>query len=131
MTSQNQFLITVDGIPGFFATKSGGVPSIQVSKDFDGGSNDPVLSNSRPVYSDLTVGRRWDIDRDAPIEIAERKNIGKDRTITSQPCDADFVATGPKTVYRGRLQAVNPPDADANSSNPARFALVFSIQKVL
>lgn len=130
MASQNQFLITVNGIAGFFATKSGGNASVQVTKDFDGGSNDPVLSNSRPTYSDLTVGRRYDIGRDAAVAIAERKRIGKDRTITVQPCDADFTPTGPKTTFIGRLQAVNEPDADANSSTPARFGLVFSIQKV-
>jgi hypothetical protein len=131
MTSQNQFLITVSSVDGFFATKSGGNASVTVAKDFDGGSNDPVLSNSRPVYSDLTVGRRFDIGRDATVAIALRKRIGKDFTVTVQPSDADFVPTGPKTVYVGRLQAVNEPDADANSGTQARFSLVFSVQKVL
>jgi hypothetical protein len=131
MSNANQFLVTVSGIDGFFATKSGGSASVQVTKDFDGGSDIPALSNSRKTYNDLTVGRRYDIDRDADAVIAARAAIGKDRTVTVQPCDADYNPTGPKTVYQGRLQAVNEPDFDANSQQPARFGLVISVQKVL
>jgi hypothetical protein len=131
MTSENQFLITVSGVDGFFATKSGGHASRTVTKDYDGGSDTPDISLSRKAYEDLVVGRRYDATRDATAAIALEKQIGSARTVKVQPCDVNFVPVGPSKTYTCILTKVTDPDANANGANPARFSLTLAVSKVL
>lgn len=130
MSSENQFLVTISGVPGasFWATKSGGDPSVTMTKDFDGGSDEADISYSRTVWSDLKVGRRYDVNRDAALQISLMGQLRTDRTVTVQPTDPSFAPIGPATSYRCTLVGVTSPQVNANGSAPARFELTFAVK---
>lgn len=130
MSSENQFLVTISGIPGtsFWASKTGGDPSVAVTKDFDGGSDEANISFSRISWSDLVIGRRYDVDRDAALNLALLGQLRTDRVVTVQPSDASFNAIGPATSYRCTQVAVTTPSVNANGSAPARYQLTFSVK---
>jgi hypothetical protein len=130
MSSENQFLVTISGIPGtsFWASKSGGDASVSVTKDYDGGSDEADISFSRQVWSDLVIGRRYDVDRDAALNLTLLGQLRTDRVVTVQPSDASFNAIGPATSYRCTLVGVTTPAVNANGSAPARFQLTFAVK---
>lgn len=134
MSNANQFLISVAGptgaIPGFFQTKRGGRPNVQSQRDYDGGSDVPIISTGRIQYDALTVGRRFDYGRDVTIISGNRPyvgNAGATWTVTVQPTDAAYVAQGQATVYTGILVGQSDPDVDVNSTTPARYELTFEV----
>ncbi len=128
MSSENQFLITCSGVDGFFATKTGGDPSVSITKDYDGGSDEANISTSRTNWSDLVIGRRYDVDRDARILIALQAQIRSERTVTVQPTDPAYNPTGPSQTYRCVLLGASSPPANANGSTPARFQLTLAVK---
>ena len=130
MSSENQFLVTISGVPGtsFWASKSGGDPSVSVTKDYDGGSDEADISYSRTVWSDLVIGRRYDVDRDAALNLTLMGQLRSERVVTVQPADASFNATGPATSYRCVLVGVTTPAVNANGSAPARFQCTVSVK---
>jgi hypothetical protein len=130
--SQRQFLITVDGVEGYFATKSGGDVSSDISTVWDGGSLTPEKLPAPAVVGDVTVGRPYDPNRDG-AELAKLKPlVGRWRTTVGiQPTDADLIASGPPTVYANALlSGLTDPEADAGSGDAATFELTFAIETV-
>jgi ribosomal protein S24E len=127
--AQRQGLVTVAGVDGYFATKSGGSISSGGTKVYDGGALTPAVIASPPESEDITVSRAYDIQRDAAIVARLRQQVGKFRTTLSvQPTDTDMVASGPAFVYPDALMTgISSPDIDSGSGDAQVFELTFSI----
>lgn len=130
--AQRQFLVTVAGVRGFFATKSGGDVSSDVSTVYDGGSLTPEKLASPATADDVTVGRPYDPARDASELARLRPLVGRWRTTVSvQPTDADLIAVGRPVVYANALLVgLTDPEADAASGDAATFELTFAVETV-
>lgn len=130
--AQRQFLVSVAGVRGFFATKSGGDTSSDVSTVYDGGSLTPEKLASPATTDDVSVSRPYDPARDAGELRRLRAQVGRWRTTVSvQPTDADLIALGRPTVYANALLiGVTDPEADAASGDAATFELTFAIESV-
>ena len=128
-SSQRQFLVRVDGIDGLFATKAGGNITAEVSKAFDGGSTTPDLISAPPSADNVTTGRTYEPERDAPIMARLRPMVGSFRTTLSvTPTDADLVAVAPPTTYSNALLVgLVEPEANAGSGDAAMFELEWAI----
>lgn len=132
-SSQSSFLITVAGVPGTFARKSGGVKTGTVSKDRDGGAINPDVMPGFVDISDLTVSRTWRSSRDNPLAKKLMAVVNQlETTVRVQDLTpGKVVIPGTQVTYTGLLTSVTPtPDSDANSSSPAEFTLTFSISDV-
>lgn len=131
-SSQRQFLVRVDGLLGFFARKSGGNVSAEVTKSYDGGSLVPDLVSAPPNTDNITVGRTYDPDRDAADLARLRPLVGSLRTTVSvTPTDADLVAIAPPTTYSDALLVgLNEVEVDAGSGELAEYELEFAVAQV-
>lgn len=127
--SQRQFLVSVSGIGGYFATKTGGEVSSDSSKVWDGGSLQPDLLSAPAEADNITVGRPYDPLRDAPVIAALKRVVGRSRhTVVVVPTDEDLVAVAKPTTYsRALLVRVGEPEADAASGDAASYELEFAI----
>lgn len=127
--AQRQFLVSVAGIDGFFATKSGGNVSADVSRVWDGGQDRPELLPAPAEADNLTVGRPYDPDRDGPLLNSLRIQVGRFvTTVTVQPTDRDLAPVGDPQVFPlALLSSVNEPDTDAASGDVATLELEFTI----
>lgn len=130
MSQQSHFLIALNGVRGFFATKTGGNPTTPMTRDYDGGASVPVVNSGRVTYDDLKIGRRFDVARDAAVIKSLRGRIGKAVTVTVQPTRYDYRPSGPKTVYNCVLAGVTSPDADANGTGVAKYDLTLAVKSV-
>lgn len=133
--AQRQFVTKVAGLADNWATFSGGEPSVEVSRDFDGGSLVPDLTQGNPAISDITVGRGFDPGRDGPIRARLSRLIASGKpfrtTITRTPVDEDLSPTGAEPeVYEVQLRGVTPSESDANSATTARIQLMFAVRTV-
>lgn len=130
--AQRQFLVKVTGIPGYFATMSGGNTSSEVADVYDGGTTTPEKIASPARTEDITISRPYDPERDQPIINRLRRRTGRMRaTISKQPTDADFNPIGPPNVYSNcLLLSVTEPEVDAASGDPTAFQLVFAYESV-
>lgn len=131
-SSQSGFLITVGGVPGTFARKSGGAATGTVTKDRDGGAIKPDILPGPVDYSDLTVSRAWVSSRDNALARKLLQQVNQfQTTIRSQDLTPAKVAIpGTAITYTGLLTGVTTPDVDANGNGPADFTLTFSIMDV-
>ena len=132
IAAQRQFLVKVSGIDGYFAQKTGGGVSSDVSRVFDGGSLVPEVLASPAQAGDVTVSRPWNPDRDAAVLARMRTLVARWRTtISVHPTDADLVPIGSPTVYANALlTAVGDPEADAGSGDPPTLSLTFAVPTV-
>lgn len=127
-STQRQFLITVEGLPDYYATQTGGEVTAETSQHYDGGTDvADVLAGPRQT-SNLVCGRGYDALRDQPIIDRLEKLVGRWRTtVTKQPCDADWTPIGPPKPYPNSLLVrVTNPEADANSSSVSTYELEFA-----
>lgn len=126
--AQRQFLVSVEGIDGYFATKAGGDLSADVTTVFDGGSLTPERLASPALPGDVTVGRPFDPERDLIVLAGLRPLVGRWRTTVSvQATDGDLVAIGDPVVYSDcLLTGLTDPEADAASGDAAALELTFS-----
>lgn len=127
--AQRQFLVSVSGIMGYFATKTGGEVSSDSAKVYDGGSLMPDILSSPAQADNITVGRPFDPLRDQAVITALRQRVGRSRhTVSVVPTDEDLIAIGPATVYSNALLVrVGEPEADAASGDAATYELEFAI----
>lgn len=127
--AQRQFLVSVSGIRGYFATKTGGEVSSEATKVWDGGSLQPDILSAPAEAENITVGRPYDPLRDAVIIANLRRVVGRSRhTVAVQPTDEDLVRIGRATVYSNALLVrVGEPEADAASGDAASYELEFAI----
>lgn len=131
-SAQRHFLVNVEAFyarVGFFMSKSGGSISSDVNKVWDGGSVTPDTIASPPEAENITVGKAFDVDRDAEVLAEIRQKIGSLRTtISVQPTTADMIATGRATVYpNALLVGLTEPDMDSSGGDAAMWELEFAI----
>jgi hypothetical protein len=127
--SARQFLVKVEGIDGYFATKQGGNVSSDVTKAYDGGSLTPDIVTAPPTAENVTVTRHYDPDRDDTVMRTLLPLVGAwETTVSVTPTDADLVAAAPPRTYpKARLVGVTEPEVDSGSGDAAMFGLEFAI----
>jgi hypothetical protein len=128
-SSARQFLVKVEGIDGFWATKEGGGVTAENTKVYDGGSLKPEIITNPPTAEDVTVTRPYDVDRDHDVATRLLPLVGSwEATVSVTPTNADMVAAAQPRVYpRARLTGVMEPEVDASSGDPAVMSLTFAI----
>lgn len=132
-SAKRQFLVKVDGIAGYWASKSGGEIGADTNKVFDGGSLDPDVIAAPAETDDIVVTRPYDLARDQPVINELKRLVGIWRTTVSQtPTAADLTASSvPGDVYSDALLIkVKPPETDAGSGDAAEVELTFAVGKV-
>lgn len=131
--SEARWLIEVAGVPGTFQTKTGGATGVEHTKSRDGGQLKPRIYQGPPNTDDLTVSRDFQVPRDEEVRRAlqARLNSGQRFTavITCRPLSETMGAVGQPHVYEGVLQKVTPPEGNANSGQPSKLELVFTISE--
>lgn len=128
-SAQRHFLVKVEGVDGYFQTKSGGNISADTTKNFDGGAEQPDVMASPPQAEDVTVGRAFKRQRDGDFLAAIRLRVGKERrTVSVQPTDGDMVASGKAVDYpQALLVGLNEMEVDSSSGEPSMYEMVWSI----
>lgn len=126
-----QSLVTIEGIPGRWASKSGGNVSADATPVWDGGEDTPDILVGPASAENVTVSRPFDDQRDLPEIARLRKLVGKLRTtVTDQPTNSDLFPIGEPAVYsEAVLINLNEPEYDASSSDARRIELVFAVSK--
>jgi hypothetical protein len=130
LESKRRITAWVEGygnIPDAFATRTGGNADSEEAKHrAAGGEKEKALGGLQTVENP-TISRKFVPERDGPLVRALRPLRGRRQmSITDQPLDRDDNAVGQPDVYTGVFKAVNPSDADANSSDVAMFELELS-----
>lgn len=131
-SAKRQFLVRVDGIDGYWATKTGGRKDVATTKVFDGGTRMADILTANPLVDDLTLGRPYDRDRDGPLVKRLLALAGLwDTMIYETPTDENLVPSGDALTYNVRLVGVHPPEPDAGGgASEAVLQLVFSVRDV-
>lgn len=128
--AQRQFLVTVDGIQGNFAQKSGGEVTSDATKVWDGGATKPDVIAAPAEAGDITVTRPYDPARDQDVLTGLLASVGQwYTTVSVQPTEGDMrVAKVKPRVYADALLiGVREPETDASSGDAADFELTFAI----
>ena len=128
-SSQRMFLVKVQGIDEYFATKTGGDIQSATSKAYDGGSLNPDIITAPPEADNVVCGRNYDVDRDAPVIKRLKPLVGSwTTTISVTPTDANLVAVAEPTTYpNATLVRLAEPEVDASSGDGATLELEFAI----
>lgn len=131
IASQSHSLVTVEGIDGYWATKSGGEVSADIGTAWDGGADYPEMIAGKASTSDVTVSRPYRRGRDDVLRRRLLPQVGRLRaTVSDQDTDEDGMAIGEPTVYpRALLRQVSAVDTDASGSDPKRLELVFAVSR--
>lgn len=127
--AQRQYLTRVSGIEGYWATFSGGNISSDTNKVYDGGNPVPEVLAGPSEADNVTVGRPYDINRDASIVESLRQQVGRFvATISVQPTDRNYNALGrPRVFPDALLVGLTEPDYDATSGDAAQIELEFAV----
>lgn len=127
--AQWQFEVTVQGLPGTWATKEGGSTGGDTTKRYDGGALTPDIVGGRPVTENVTLGKGFRGNRDSALLADLRRKCLKWRTsIGVQPIDADGVPIGTGWTYTNcLLQNVGDPDVDSDSGDPSTLEIEFAV----
>jgi len=127
-----QFLVKIAGWDGYFVSRTGGETSAPVTKVYDGGAEFPETVAGRKDVSNIVCGRHFDPNRDGPIRAQFKNQVGRFRTTVSvTPTDENFIPTGPADVYPDALLSrFGPPTADAESNDPSRYEVEFTVTQV-
>lgn len=133
--AQRQFLAIVEGIPDYWAGKTGGEETADVSKSYDGGRIRPTSIGSPPTLSNIVLTRPWATDRDLRVRQSLKGQSGRlRRTVTIYWTDENLVplsGPGSRDVYPNALLAAhNPPDGDAASGSGASYSTTWSVDDV-
>ena len=133
IATQKDQLWSADGI-GFaptyyFAQKSGGDRTAEITKIKDGGRIDSEILFQEATTSDITLtGLYRPADHDGILRNL-RASVGKvTATLKRLDCDANKTPVGVVDQFGGCvLTGVKMPEHDSNSSTEARFELTFSV----
>lgn len=127
--SQRQHLTKLDGVDGYWASRSGGEVTAETSKVWDGGALRAVTLSAPAETANVVLGRPYYPTRHADQRRAMARRVGSMRsTITVQDTDADLVPIGRPTVYPDALLVrCTPPEGDASSSDGAVWELEFAV----
>lgn len=128
-SGQRQFLVKVQGVTGFFETKTGGNKTATVTKVWDGGQTNPDVISSLPEVDNVVVSRTYDQDRDGPVLNNLRDKVSEfTTTLSVTPLKRNMEAFGGNSVIYpdSLLVGVTEMEADSNSGDPARYQLEFA-----
>jgi hypothetical protein len=129
--AQRQALVTIEGLEGLWATKTGGNVSADTTPVWDGGTDHPDVLASPASAENVTVSRPVDDVRDLALIKTLRHQVGKLRaTITEQPTNGDLFPIGEPDVYPAALLVtLNVPEYDASSGDPKVIELEWAISQ--
>lgn len=132
VAAQSHSLVSIEGIPGYWATKSGGETSAEVTDVPDGGRRTPEKLAGVATTDNITLTRPYRPTRDIAVLKRLRGQVGALRvTVTEQPTDADLVPQGQPTVYPAALLVrMADPEFDAGSSDAKMMELEFAVETV-
>lgn len=127
--AQRQFLVSIEGLPGYWMTKGGGNVSADTSKVYDGGRLRPELIAAPAEPDNVTVSKAYDPGTDSVLLTQLRKEVGRrTATITVQQTDRDLVPVGLPTVYPSALLVtLTEPEFDASSGDASTWTLEWAI----
>lgn len=129
--AQRQSQVSIEGIAGLWATKTGGDVSSDVTPVWDGGTDHPDQLASPPTAGNVTVSRPVDDERDLTEMKRLRKLVGRfTATITVQPTNGDGFPIGEPTVYPDALLVtMSEPEYDAAGGDAQVFELEWAISQ--
>lgn len=127
--AQRQGLVSIEGIAGLWATKTGGDVSADVTPVWDGGTDHPDQLASPPSSDNVTISRPVDDDRDLAEIKRVKKMVGRLRaTVTVQPTNGDLFPIGDPDVYpEALLIRATSLTVDAASGDPQVWELEWAI----
>lgn len=127
--SQRQHLTTVDGVAGYWASRTGGEVTAETSEVWDGGALRPSQLSAPASTDNIVVGRPYYPDKHQRARRDLSRRVGRLRTtITVQDTDADLVPIGTPDVYPGALLVrCTPPEGDASSSDAGMWEMEFAV----
>lgn len=121
----NQFLIKISGVTGFWASKTGGEKSVNITEVYDGGAKIPDIISSRPTFADMTITRPYKPLRDGPVLADLDKKIRHPFLVDVQATDVDQIPIpGTKRRYLCVLRQVGDPAVNAGQDSTAAEASV-------
>lgn len=125
--SERQFRVSVEGIPGYWSTTSGGDISVDVTEVFDGAEEKAFKFAGPQKIAPVMLKRPSDPEKQTWVP-AFKKAVGKKKyTIVRVPIDADGIPVGtPEIWMRALLTKFNPPDFDAASNNTSTLEAEFA-----
>lgn len=133
--NQNAFFVTVAGIDlGMWSQKTGGVVSVDIEDDYDGGALKPTKMKGRRKYTPVVLSRTYDPARDtAALKAVLAQLDGVDEfPITVQPTKPGLDGPqGDPWVYTGVVAELTLPDVDSNSSSRATVSLQFDVTELV
>jgi len=133
MATKSQSLITakINGADtGVWDTRAGGDTTASPSQYRPGGGG-VVVDAARATTGDVTITRRYDLDRDHDKAAEWRPLVGvAGITITEQPLGTDGLPWGKPTTWTGRLTGVNTDDTDSNSDDPRTITVTMMVTSV-
>ena len=130
--AERQFLVSVTGIAGFWATYTPSDVSAATTDVYNGGQRDPEKIASPPKSSNVKVSRPYSPGRDQPLITRLTPLVGRLRTtVSAQPTDPDLFPVGNPDVYANALLVnVKRPAVDASSGKEAMIELEFAVINV-
>lgn len=125
--AQRQFLWSVQGIDGYFATKAGGDITAESSEAFNGGDPKPERLGSNPVTGNITLTRPYKHSLRA-VEDRLGPLVGEWRTtIVGQDRDKAGIPIGkPRTYPDALIIRLKGVDYDESSGEPTNFEVEFA-----
>lgn len=128
--ASRQQLVEVAPFPGYFATKTGGEITADVTKVWDGGARRPENMAGPPSTADVVVGRPYRPGIHGPILKDLARRVGSWRTtISVWDTDPELGPIGTPVVYANALLVgLTRPDLDASSSDPSSLSLAFAVE---
>lgn len=129
--AQRQSLVTIEGISGRWATKTGGDISADTSPVWDGGEDTPEHLSSPAQADNVVLSRPFDDARDLPEIASLRRQVGKLRTtINEQHTNGDgYPIEDPTTYANALLVRLGEPAYDAASGDPKVIELEWAISQ--
>lgn len=125
--AQRQFLWSVQGIEGYFATKAGGDTTASTADAFNGGDPTPEKLGSNPVTGNITLTRPYKASLRA-VEDRLTPQVGDWRsTLVGVDRDKAGIPVGkPRTYPNALLVRCKGVDYDESSGEPTNFELEFA-----
>jgi hypothetical protein len=132
--SEQQWLATlnVDGIDyGIFDKFAGGDVTASVNKHRPGGMGPEITYLSLPVYSDVTVTRVYETQKDHARIATLHSAVGaKLASVTLTPLDDSGNPWGTPRIYQGRIVGVKDGGTDSNSNAARMFEVMIAVETV-
>lgn len=131
--TQRQRLISVDGIPDYWATIKGGGPKAKGELAWNGGDLIAEALGAASEFENVVVSRPYDPVRDGAIIRQLVPINGQWRTtVTDQDTDPYLVPLGTPRVYPAALLLeVTVPEGDAASGDGSMLELTFMVTNLV